>query len=150
MLFRSKDEERAALVEKCAAEALLDNLSGIYNENARNEYLVKRLVLMAKQSVNVLAYQLKQGDFIPYEFEKSFSYNNGIKTMKIELERHNNLKLFLNLNGKVDRIDIYSDDDKVFAKIIDYKTGQHVSARHRLRQVRYRSRRHADRSPASG
>jgi len=43
--------------------------------------------------------------------------------MKIELERHNNLKLFLNLNGKVDRIDIYSDDDKVFAKIIDYKTG---------------------------
>lgn len=118
-----KDEERAALVEKCAAEALLDNLSGIYNENARNEYLVKRLVLMAKQSVNVLAYQLKQGDFIPYEFEKSFNYNNGIKTMKIELERHNNLKLFLNLNGKVDRIDIYSDDDKVFAKIIDYKTG---------------------------
>lgn len=126
------EDERNRLVEICAKQALGENLSGIYNESARNEYLVQRLIRMAKQSVGVLSYQLNQGDFIPCEFEKKFGRYDKIKALELNLnckatgagsacKDSENVNMFL--EGKIDRVDICDEGDRIFAKIIDYKTG---------------------------
>lgn len=108
-----------SLVDTAIKEAVFVDERNIYSDTKRNEYLLKRITDLSKKTIWVLISQLKKGDFIPYAFEYSF---NDIKSKTMDIDLGNELKL--KLRGKIDRIDLYEDADKVLVKIIDYKTGK--------------------------
>lgn len=82
--------------------------SGILQGSAQNRYYTTRIRRILKRTVKTLGEQLRPGRFVPYDYEHTFR--------KLYEDK------FL-LKGKVDRIDLCRQDDEIFVKIIDYKTG---------------------------
>ena len=96
------EETRNALVEQCVDDTVDEYDMSVLKSTSRNKYMVSRIKRLMKRSVWALTCQLSQGDFKPDAFEMNFG------------------------SGKIDRIDTCSDEDKVFVKVTDYKTGAKV------------------------
>ncbi|NTV79735.1 MAG: helicase-exonuclease AddAB subunit AddB, partial [Clostridiales bacterium] len=64
-----------------------------------------------------LQYQLQKGVFKPSHFERLFSITKDFVIGKEGVGGS------MRLNGRIDRIDTYEDETKLYVKIIDYKTG---------------------------
>ena len=107
------DEERRSLVSE-SIHAVADNYGNtILKSTSRNEYLIKRMEDLADKTLWAIGKQLADGLFTPDTFEKGF-------LTKIENLPHD-VSFFM--QGKIDRIDICEDDENVYVKVVDYKTG---------------------------
>lgn len=93
------DSERNSYVEECLTQVAADYGNTILHSTARNEFLITRVGDILKKTVWALQQQLQRGQFEPEGFEVSLA------------------------GGRIDRVDVYEDGDKVYVKIIDYKTG---------------------------
>ena len=80
--------------------------------SARNAYLEKKVERITDRTVRALIYQIRKGDFEPEEFEVDVSTRIPLKDGEA-----------LNLRGRIDRMDVFEDEDKVYVKIMDYKSG---------------------------
>ena len=107
------EEIRETYIKESIEECIVDYGNTILYSSARNEYMIKRLERMMRRSVWALTRQLEQGDFEPSEFE--VAYDSGT----IQIYEDYAMRLY----GKIDRIDVCETDEKVFVKVIDYKTG---------------------------
>ena len=87
---------------------------------ARNEYAIKRMHRILKRAVVTLQYQLKKGSFLPEKFELSFSMTRELERVDLALSGRERMRL----QGRIDRIDTCEKEDRVYVKIIDYKSGK--------------------------
>lgn len=87
--------------------------------SARNEYMITRMRRILNRTVENLQYQLKKGAFSPQDFEVSFSVAEDLEAVNITLGEEERMRL----RGRIDRIDTYEKEDKVYVKVIDYKSG---------------------------
>ena len=87
--------------------------------SARYTYLAGRVERMTDRTIWALAEQVKRGDFEPAGFEVSFSAVDNLRAMRIALSDQEELQL----RGRIDREDVCEDGDKLYVKIIDYKSG---------------------------
>lgn len=87
--------------------------------NARNTYMISRIRRIMLRTVFSLKEQLKKGLFTPDQFEMSFSQMEDISSLNIALSEEEKMKL----KGRIDRVDTYEDDNSVYVKVIDYKSG---------------------------
>lgn len=113
------DETRDALVEECVTTVAENYGNTILGSSARNRYLAQRVGQITKRTVWALQQQIKKGDFVPAGFEVSFSAADNLSAMKIALSENE----ALHLRGRIDRMDVCEDGEKVYVKIIDYKSG---------------------------
>lgn len=88
-------------------------------EDAKNRYLLSRMKQTLYCTVWALIHQVKKGRFIPSEFEVSFSGYSDFNAIRFHLSEEEKM----NLRGRIDRVDTYEEDDKVYVRIIDYKSG---------------------------
>ena len=72
-----------------------------------------------KRTVRTLKAQLREGDFVPASFEMSFQKVENLDAVNIALSKDEKMKL----RGRIDRIDTYEDEEHVYVKVIDYKSG---------------------------
>lgn len=93
------EERRKQYIDESVEEAIEDYGNSVLNSSARNEYMAVRIKRMLERTVWALTKQLSAGDFVPSAYEMRFG------------------------NGKIDRIDTCVDEDKVYVKVLDYKTG---------------------------
>lgn len=93
------DELRRQYIDESVEEAAADYGNLVLSSSERNAYMVVRMKRMLERTVWALAKQLSAGDFEPAAYELRFK------------------------NGKIDRIDTCEDGDKVYVKVMDYKTG---------------------------
>ncbi len=93
----------------------------ILYSSARNEYAIRRMKRILLRTVNTLQYQLQKGTFTPESYEVSFSYTSDLESVNIALSGEEQMKL----RGRIDRVDICQQDDKVYVKVVDYKSGNH-------------------------
>ena len=93
------DELRRQYIDESVEEAAADYGNLVLSSSERNAYMVVRMKRMLERTVWALAKQLSAGDFEPAAYEFRFK------------------------NGKIDRIDTCEDGDKVYVKVMDYKTG---------------------------
>lgn len=113
------DEVRDRMVEECVNSVVLEYNHSVMQDSMRARYLTEKILRMTKRTIWALQQQLKKGDFEPVGYEVRFT---------TELE-NNNMHLsygdrgVMSLNGKIDRMDLCEEDDKVYLKIIDYKSG---------------------------
>ena len=93
------EELRKQYINESVEESIACYDNSVINSSARNEYMAVRIKRMLERTVWALTKQLSGGDFEPSAYEMRFG------------------------NGKIDRIDTCVDGDKVYVKVLDYKTG---------------------------
>lgn len=87
------------ILENCIKKVMEEYENDALESNARNLFLKKQVKETAEKTVDVLIKHIRMGKFVPAEYE-----------------------LVLNC-GRVDRVDVAKQDDKVYVKVIDYKSG---------------------------
>lgn len=92
-------EEQKILSDQCVDEAVTDYGNSVLYSTSRNQYMITRMKHMMNRTVWALTEQLRRGDFQPEAYEVSFG------------------------SGKIDRVDTCLEEDTVYVKVVDYKTG---------------------------
>lgn len=92
-------DRRNELIDESVEESVIDYGNTVLFSSARNEYMIRRIRQLLRRSVWALTKQLEKGDFKPGGFEMSFG------------------------SGKIDRVDTCEDENYVYVKVTDYKTG---------------------------
>lgn len=113
------EEQQERFIQESVEEYIADYGNSILYSSARNEYVITRLTRMMHRTVWALKRQLEKGDFIPDGYEVSFGGFRDLQTSNVDLGELGKLRL----RGRIDRIDICKGGDKIYVKIIDYKTG---------------------------
>ncbi len=93
------EEQQRELIDECVDRIAADYGSTILHSSARNEYMITRMKRILRRTVWALKEQMVRGYFVPAGFEVDFP------------------------GGRIDRMDLYETGEKVYVKIIDYKTG---------------------------
>ena len=93
------EQERNEIADRCLDNIVADYGNTVLKSSARNEYMIERTRRILRRTVWALQKQLEQGEFQPEGFEVTFG------------------------GGRIDRVDIMEDQNKVYVKVIDYKTG---------------------------
>ncbi len=118
-LFKELSKQRLTLVEADSEilRRIIDDVFDAYaqeygawilHSNARNEHRISQMKTVLFRSVVEMQHQLSKGKFKPAYFERGFQ-----------------LKGDFPLVGKIDRIDLCHEGDKVYVKVVDYKSGNH-------------------------
>lgn len=100
-------------------EEVIEDQSVAYKDsvlysNARNRYAILRITRILKKTVFSLQRQLRKGMFTPKRFEMGFWK---------QLSKDNDNDMEMSIRGRIDRIDTCEVDDKVYVKVMDYKSG---------------------------
>lgn len=114
------DEIRDHLVEECVSSVVLEYNHSVMQDSMRANYLTEKIMRMTKRTIWALQQQLKKGDFEPVGYEVRFTTELENQQMHLSYGDRG----VMSLNGKIDRMDLCEEDDKVYLKIIDYKSGR--------------------------
>ena len=117
--FNVPDHVRDLLMEQSVEETVETYGSRIFFASARNQYTIQRMKRILRRSVWALHEQIKTGVFIPSAFEISFLAAEDLDAVNLALGESKRMRL----KGRIDRIDTCMDGDKVYVKVIDYKSG---------------------------
>jgi len=117
--FTIPDDVRDQIVEKCVRETAETFNHTMLLDNARNQYLITRIIRITKRTIWALQKQIMKGKFEPAAYEITFNGESSADVVNIKLSEDIELKL----NGKIDRLDKYENRENVYLKIIDYKSG---------------------------
>ena len=113
------DEEIQELVGKAVEQYLREELGDLESQPPRFRYLFRRL----RRSVELIAAnvveELRCSDFEPISFELGFG--EGETLPPVELKTGG---LTLSISGFVDRVDGWVRDDRLYLRVVDYKTGK--------------------------
>ena len=100
-------------------EDCLSSLSPLTEDNARLGFLLGRTSEDILTAVRDLAEEMRSSEFVPLEFEMDFSPRGPLPPYEIRTESGR-----VTLQGKIDRVDGWVNDGKLYLRIIDYKTGR--------------------------
>ena len=108
------------LVQRYIREYADTRIDRYSEKSARFRYLFERLQKTAKAIVNNVADEMRRSDFRLMEFELSFGGRDAdLPAVCVERE-----DISLRLVGKVDRVDGWVKDGKLYLRVVDYKTGK--------------------------
>ena len=115
--FSTADEEMMSNEIDMAIEHLSGEYGGdLLVSDEKTKYYARQLQRIMKRTVKTLGFQLSKGKYKPEMYETSF------KKM-YDLSDDSDKKVLL--RGRIDRADVYDDEDKEYVKIIDYKSSSH-------------------------
>lgn len=106
------EKERKTMVKSCVEQVSGEYRNTIMKSSARNSYLERKVERIADRTIRALIYQIRKGDFEPEAFEVEVNTSIPLKE-----------GASINLRGRIDRLDVCEEDDKVYVKIMDYKSG---------------------------
>ena len=93
--------------------------AGVLYSSARNEYAITRMNRVLLRTVSTLQNHLQKGDFVPEGHEIAFHFADNMDSVNIALTEKEKMRL----QGRIDRIDTTEDEEHVYVKVIDYKSG---------------------------
>lgn len=113
------DELRKNLIDESVEELANNYGNTILHSSNRNSYMIVRVKRMLRRTVWALQQQVEQGMFEPGGFEVSFAMEDQLEAINFDISPDEKVKL----RGRIDRMDLCETDDRVYVKIIDYKSG---------------------------
>ena len=111
------ESQVAEAMEQIAAEYG----AGILYSSARQAYGINRMQRILNRTVDTLQKQLQKGEFVPMGHEISFRYVEDLAAVDVTLSQEEKMRL----TGRIDRVDVAEEEEKVYVKVIDYKSGTH-------------------------
>ena len=94
---------------ECVNYAVEEYENSFIRSTKRNEYLIKRIERITIRTLWALCNQIRQGAFEPVGYEMNFYHTPDN---------------IITLQGRIDRLDIYEEDDRIYVRVIDYKSGK--------------------------
>lgn len=113
------DEQAAHLSEQALLQVTEEYGNTILHSTARNEYMIDRIRRILKRTIWGIRHQIKAGRFLPKHYEIPFHFLDQTEVIQIRISDQEKMRL----TGKIDRIDIYEEEDTVYVRVVDYKTG---------------------------
>lgn len=93
---------------------------GILASSARHKYLTERLQRVVERSARAMGEHAKRGKFRPVAVELAFGQDGAsLPAVKITLQDGTEMEL----SGRIDRVDAATAEEKVYAMVVDYKSG---------------------------
>lgn len=117
--FSFTKEEGEAMVSEALEACSAEYGDTVLFASARNAYIIERMKRILTRTVFTLQRQLQKGSFAPDDFEMSFSMVQELDAVNIALNEDEKMRL----RGRIDRVDTYCGGDKLYVKVIDYKSG---------------------------
>lgn len=111
-----KEGNTYEIIKKYSLSYLKDN--GKIMDN-KTKYLIEELSKSTSNVINMIVSEQEKSWFKPTFFELKIDDNSTVTPLSVKL-----LNGTLNINGIVDRVDTYQDDENFYYLIIDYKTGE--------------------------
>ena len=112
--------ELRQLVREYTDRYAREEIDGYQEKSARFRYLFSRLRTAAYAIVEDMAGELAQSDFSPVAFELGFGGKDGQLPAVTITEGDQRLSV----SGKVDRVDGWLHDGRLYLRVVDYKTGK--------------------------
>lgn len=112
------EEKRKALVHICVMEAAGEVGHDILDDSARNRWLKGKLERITDRTAWALGEQLKTGGYETDSCEVIFEPD---RTDAFSIPLSADQKMLL--RGRIDRIDTREDEDRLYVRIVDYKSG---------------------------
>lgn len=114
------DEEQSNAILREAIDATYQTMTKIEMlDEGRDRYILWRMERTLQQTVHTLLEQVRKGSFVPHAFEVDFREVGDLDALRYQLDEMHTMRL----RGKIDRVDLYRDAQKVYVKIVDYKSG---------------------------
>ena len=108
-------------IKEIARQAVneIETQNDILNDNSRNQYIKDKIQKTAEISATYLIKQLQKSKFRPVLIEAGFGLENAtLKPIQIEIGENE----WAIVNGRIDRIDLYSSGDSNYVTVLDYKS----------------------------
>lgn len=130
LLNRDEAEKEAVKITDDVLTDLADKVTAL-EANQRNKYMKEKIKRVMKRTCWTLVRQLQAGDFRPKYTELQIDIvdkndekaQKGIYLSPIEIPvETEKIKEVLRLRGKIDRVDVFENKDKLYINIIDYKS----------------------------
>ncbi len=112
-------ENIPTMVDESVEKIVSEYRDVLFRQSKRIEFMVTRMKRMLNRTVWAISEQMRRGAFEQEYCEARFSYRDDLPSMKIPLDGGSQL-LF---SGVIDRVDTYEDEENIYVKIVDYKTG---------------------------
>ena len=113
-----EESKRKELVRTCVADAARELGGDVLGDTARSRWLAGRLERITDRTVWALGEQLKEGGYETDGCEVVFEPDN---TEAFTILLTTDLKMML--RGRIDRIDTRQEEDRLYVRIVDYKSG---------------------------
>ena len=114
----SKDKLHALV--RASIEEYIDRvLPDLCEKSARFRYLFNRLCATVERIMDEVSEELQSSDFEPLAFELEFGADGQLPAITIREENGT-----ARVVGKVDRVDGWLHDGKLYLRVVDYKTGK--------------------------
>lgn len=126
--FKSIDKENVSKhMERCIDEVLKNNLSdnNALEYNERNKYIKEKIKRLLDRAAWTMVSQLKKGNFVPKYTE--FEIKDTLSSDRLNFSPDENTVergKQISIEGRVDRIDVFEDDENLYINIIDYKSSK--------------------------
>lgn len=117
--FDVPEEQMAELADKALEESVIQYGNTVLFQTERDKYKMERAKQLLRTTVATLCAQVRKGKFVPKNYELGFSVATDMENLTIQLSKEEKLRL----RGRIDRVDTYEDPEKIYVKIIDYKSG---------------------------
>jgi ATP-dependent helicase/nuclease subunit B len=113
------ETEQELLSNEAVEKAISEWNEELLGSSHRNQYVVRMIKRMTKRTLWALVKQLEKSDFKPYAFEIAFSSYENLDSANLMLDDGVKMRL----SGKIDRVDRFEDENGIYLKVIDYKSG---------------------------
>lgn len=97
---------------------MLDEKFKKQKESVKYTIYKQKLTNTLKKVMVVIARGFNQSEFVPYGYELEFKDSSDLLPIEIKLDNDKSMKIV----GKIDRIDTFEDESKVYARVVDYKS----------------------------
>ena len=107
------------LTRRSIKDYIARELSDLEEKTARFRYLFRRLCESTYRIMAEVADEMCESDFVPMAFELKFGPDGKLPAISIREEGCD-----VRVVGKVDRVDGWLCGDKLYLRVVDYKTGK--------------------------
>lgn len=113
-----EDDEIEKIVSNIVADKMKLDKNFIFSTSPKYVRLVNRLKKVVTTSIKYIVQTIKQSDFEVLDHEIEFGLNGKYKPIKICTDSGKTVEI----EGKIDRVDIAKNADGTYVRIIDYKS----------------------------
>ena len=109
---------------KRTVKKALEDSAGVYGDqilysSARNSFALTGMERILTRTVCALQEQLRRGSFEPVNYELGFGWADRLDSLNLSLSPTERMQL----QGRIDRIDVREEESAVYVKVVDYKSG---------------------------
>lgn len=108
-----------AVMRKYVQQYIIQVLGGLEDKPARFKYLFRRLIKTMENILENVLEELAVSDFRPVDYELAFQYDGDLPPVACS-----DGQVTTKLSGKVDRVDGYIKDNRLYIRVMDYKSGK--------------------------